>query len=295
MSDPAAAPAASNAGPSPASAPAATPWYAARNDADFTGYLQNRGLDKKSPDEAAFETYKAHSEATQMISRLSGTPDKDRIIIQPKPDATEAERNAFYQKLGRPADPKDYDFAGLKFPDGDEVDDSLIQVFRQGAFKANLSKEAATTFAKDVLEYIGKAADTETAEATARIASESAELQRNWGGNFEANKFIAQQGALKLGIAPEAVQAMEKAVGYKAVMEGFLKAGIAFGEDRFVANRAPNMQGVMTREQAGARLKELKAETGPDSWGARVMRGDVKAKQEFEALTAMMAGIQQAA
>lgn len=269
----------------------ASPWYAAFNDAEFTGTLQTRGLDKKDAAEAARNFYQAHREASQTISRISGTSDRDRILITPKPDATDTEKNAFYEKLGRPAKADDYDFKDIKFPDGSELDDGFTAMLRAAAFKANATKEQAATMARDLVSFLAKADEMETAEATTKLDTEKAELKKNWGANFEANMFIARQGAAKLGITPEAVQAMEKQVGYKAVLEGFLKAGQAFGEDKFIANRAPNTGGVMTREQATARLAELKLDK---AWNKRFFDGDRQARAEFDALTAMMAG-QQAA
>lgn len=271
----------------PPPAPPAPPWYAARNDANFTGYLQTRGWDKKTPEEAAHEAYKSHNEAQQMISRLTGTPDKDRILITPKPDATEAEKNAYYEKLGRPSKADDYDFKSIKFPDGSELDDDFVGVLRNAAFKANASKDQAAQIAKDLVDWMGKADEAESTVMAGKIAAEKSELLKSWGPNAEANKFIAQQGALKLGWTPEQIQALQNGLGYKAVMEAALKAGLAFGEDKFIANRTPGTQGVMTKEQAGARLKELRMDK---AWADKLMKGDRQANDEFNALTAMMVG-----
>lgn len=263
------------------------PWYSTVNDPEFVGTLQTRGLDKKDAVQSAHELYKAHREATQMISRLTGTPDKDRIIITPKPDAPQSEKDAFYQRLGRPAKSEEYDFKEIKFPDGSELDDGFVSMLRGAAFKANASKEQATAIARDLVQFLAKADEMDAAEQATKYNTEKMELERNWGANKEANLFIARQGAAKLGITPEAVAAMEKAAGYKAVMEGFLKAGLAFGEDRYIAGRVGNQQGVMTAEQARARLTELRQDR---EWGAKLMKGDRATTEEFNALTAMMVG-----
>ena len=137
--------------PPPPPPPANTPWYNGVTDAEFIGTVQNRGLDKKDALTAAQDFYKAHREATQMISRIAGTPDKDRIIITPKPDATQTEKDAYYQSLGRPAKAEEYDFAGLKFPDGDHLDNEFVSTLKNAAFKANVSKEGAAAIAKDLI------------------------------------------------------------------------------------------------------------------------------------------------
>lgn len=268
-----------NPNPTPAPAPAA--WYANRNDAEFTGYLQNRGLDKKDAGEAAFEAYKAHREAEKLL----GAP-RDELVRFPK-DPVSPEWNKIYERLGRPANDTGYDFKAVKFPDGTPLDDNFSAFLQKAAFRANMSKERAEDFAKEYVTYQSKIKEAEAATAAVKLQTEQSELDKNWGPNIEAYKFIARQGAMKLGITPEAVEAMEKQVGYKAVMEGFLKAGVAFGEDRYVANRAPGTQGIMTKEQAKATLAERRADT---DWAKRFMQGDTKAVQEFNALTEMMAG-----
>ncbi len=282
MSDPTPSPE-----PTPTPTPTPTPWFASRNDPEFTGTVQTRGLDKKDAAEAAFEFYKAHREASQMISRVTGTPDKDRILITPKPDATDAEKNAYYERLGRPAKADDYDFKDIKAADGSDLDPNLAGVLRTAAFKANASKEQAATMARDIVAHLAKADEMKAAENATKLASEEAELKKNWGANMEANKFVARQGAQKLGIPAEALDAMEKQIGKKAVMEAFLKIGQAMGEDKFIANRAPGTQGIMTKEQAKARMVELRMDK---DWSARLMKGDRQAQAEFDAITAMMVG-----
>lgn len=267
-----------------------TPWYASRNDAEFTGTIQTQGLDKKAADEAAHHFYKSWSEANKMISRLTGTPDKDRILIQPKPDATQQEKDAYYERLGRPAKADAYDFKAVKFPDGSELDDNFVAMLRGAAFKANATKEGAEAIARDVVAFLAKADEADAAETASKFAAEKQALEKNWGPNYEANKFVARQGYLKMGFTPEVIDAMEKSAGFRMIMEAGLKAGQAFGEDKYIANRAPNGTGIMTQEQAKARMAELKMETGPNSFGARVAKGDRQAIDEFNAITAMMAG-----
>jgi len=283
LTEPVAAP---DAGPSPAQvpapAPAATPaWYSTRNDAEFTGYLQNRGLDKKDAAEAAYEAYKAHKAAEKFV----GAPAEELVRL-PK-DPVSQDWNKVYERIGRPANEDGYDFNGVKFPDGTEVDADFAKFVKGAAFRANVTKEGANSLLRELVAHMSKADEAEAANGAAALENERRELAKNWGPNYEANKFIARQGAAKLGIPAEAIEHMEGFVGYQAVMEAFLKAGLAFGEDKFIANRAPGSTGVMTREQAMATMKERRNDS---EWGKKLMAGDTTVTNEFNALTEMIAG-----
>lgn len=278
-----------------AAATAATaPWYAARNDAEFTGTMQNRGLDKKTAEEAAFDLYKAHREASQLIGRVTGTQDKDRILVVPKADAPEAEKNAYYEKLGRPQKPEEYDFKDIKFPDGTELDDNFSGFLRSAAFKANVSKDGAQQIAREMVQYLDKIDQAEAAENSAKLVAEKEALKKSWGPNFEANEFVANQGFKKIteagGLSPEqaatALKALGDHVGAGATAKFLHAAGIAFGEHKYVANGTQGNQGIMSREQASARMAELKNDA---SWVKAFSSGDVKSRSEFDALTAMIA------
>lgn len=269
-----------------ASAAASAPWYDGQKaEAEYVGTLQTRGLDKKSAPEAAHELYKAHREAQQMISRITGTPDKDRILITPKADAPEAEKAAFYEKLGRPAKAEEYDFADVKHADGTPLDADTVSKLRASAFKANLSKEQAASIAKDQIEQTNKTDEAKSIEAQAKLSAEIRALEASWGPNHDAFLFIAKQAMQKFGFTPEMLQTMQKTLGAGKVMDGFLKLGQATGEGRYIANQAPGGTGMMTAEQAKAKLSELRQDR---EWGAKLMKGDVTVTEQFNALTQMM-------
>jgi hypothetical protein len=277
-----------------AAASATAPWYAARKDDEFSGIVQNRGLDKKTADEAAFEFYKAHRSAEKLLSERFGTDDRSRVLLTPKPDASEAEKNAFYEKLGRPQKPEEYDFKDIKFPDGTELDDNFSGFLRNAAFKANVSKDGAQQIAREMVQYLDKIDQAEAAENSAKLVAEKEALKKSWGPNFEANEFVANQGFKKIveagGLTAEQAQTALKAlgdnVGAGATAKFLHAAGVAFGEHKYVANSTQGNQGIMSREQATARMAELRKDA---TWTKAFSSGDVKARSEFDALTAMMA------
>lgn len=255
-------------------------WHAGA-DAEIVGYLQNRGWHDKPANEVALEAVKAHRAAEQMI----GVP-ADRVVKLPADASDEAGWKAVWAKLGKPADPKEYDFSTVKI--GDTALTQADQDYLRGvANDLNLSKEGALRLASDFAKRQSDAAAGTIAERTAKIAEEKAALAANWGPNAEANLYVAKQTALKLGVTPEQVQALEDTVGYAKVMELFRNIGQKTGEASFVSNGQEFNKGVMTREQASARKAEL---LNDSAWTARYQAGDAQANRELQALLTIIVG-----
>lgn len=249
-------------------------------DADLIGHAQNRGLHDKPADEAARLSLKAHREAELML----GVP-ADRIVKLPAPTAPPEEWNAVWAKLGKPADGK-YDLSSVKVGD-QPLPQADVDWLSQRAAELNLSQDGALKLAQAHVKRQSDAALTVQADTQAKLDAAKAELATSWGQNANANLVIAQQTAMKLGVSPEAVAALEGQIGYAKVMQMFLAIGQKTGEASFVANGQNFNGGVLTKEQAAARMTELKADK---AWTERYLNGDVAANRELQALIAITAG-----
>ena len=201
----------------------ATPWYEGA-DADTVGYLQNRGWTAKPVNEVAMEAIKAHRSAEKLI----GAP-ADRIIRLPNDANDEVGWAGVWQKLGAPADAKGYDFSTVKFSDGSALDEKLVQSVQEAAAGAKVPLPMAQRLVQAVARYQESAKQADAAEKTTKLAESQTALRKNWGGNFEINKVIAQQAAKALGATPEQVAALESVVGYDKVMEMFRSIGSKIG------------------------------------------------------------------
>ncbi len=282
QADTAAATGATNAAAQTAQA-AEKPWYDG-SEPEFIGTLQTRGLDKKTAVDAAKEFYKAHVEAQKWIGKTTGTTP-DRLVIIPKDASDEAGWQALRDKLGVPRDAKEYDFKDVKYGDGKDIDENFREFLRETAGSAKLSKDQAADIARRFVSYIDREAQAEdAAEADMQRAQQEA-LRKSWGQNYESNKFVAAQAAMKFGLSADMLDALQKVAGYGKVMEGLRAIGQAIGEARYVNGDTSSADGIMTREQAAAKLAEYKRDP---LWGKKVLSGDVKATQEFNRLTELM-------
>lgn len=254
-------------------------WYDGA-DADTLGYLQNRGWDKVDAKTAAFNAAKAHREA----ERLIGAP-ADKIVRLPKDANDIAAITDLRSKLGVPADEKGYDYSTVKFEDGTALDEGFTSALSNALLQANVAKDKAPTVAQAVVKFMEAAEKQDTALASDKIVQEKQTLAANWGNNYNANLVVAQNTAKTLGVDPEAVAALEKQIGYAKVMEMFRNIGSRTGEDSFVRSTAPGANGSMSKEQAGATLKERQNDR---VWVDKLMAGDTMTKREFDNLTRMM-------
>ena len=257
-------------------AAATTPWYDGKvTDPELVGYFASRGWDK-DPTVAAIEAGKAHRAAEKFIGIPAG-----ELIRLPKNMADSEAMRPIYERLGVPKDPKDYDFSAVK-----DADERTLSIARETAAKLLISKDQAPQLAQVLAKIQKDAADATLADRTAKLAEEKAALDKSWGPNKEANMIVARATALKLGVTPEQVSALEGVVGYKAVMDMFLSVGGKIGEDTFVRNEK-GAGGVMTREMAAEKVAELKSDP---AWTKRYLAGDKAAAKELQQLISIQHG-----
>jgi len=272
------------AGGASAAAGSGTPvWHEGKVDAETVGFWQNKGYDVSDPVKVASELTKQYRAAEKFL----GAP-ADQIVRLPKADAKPEDLRAFYQRLGAPAEAKDYDFAAIKDSAGNAISAPLADALRAAAFDRGLSKDAATTIAQSVVKTLDGIKATETAERTAKIAESKAELAKNWGANFDYNRLKAMDGARRLGIDQDTVATFENLMGYAGIMETLRKIGAGTSEDTFVERGTGSNGNVTTREGAISRKAELMAD---GAWATRYLSGDVAAKREMDAINIMIDGV----
>jgi len=266
-----------------AAAATGEPWFKGVSgvDDEIIGHLQNRGLDKKSAAEAAISEARAYREAQKLL----GVPPEQLVRI-PK-DANDQEGWAkLHERLGVPTDLTKYDFSDVKFTDGSAVEDDFVKSLREFAGSTKLTVDAAKSVARFIVKQIEASEAADTAEYASKLANEQTILKTNWGSNAAVNKVVAENAAAKLGVKPEEIAALEKGVGYARVMEMFRNIGVRMGEDQFVNGGQPG--GAMTVEQAKATLAQREADK---DWVAKFERGDSAAKNEWNNLTRVIAGV----
>lgn len=260
----------------PNGAPNNTPAWTTTLDTETQGYLQNRGWHEKTPAEVAVLASKAHREAEKFI----GAP-ADQIVRLPKATDSADAWKPVYERLGAPADPAGYDFSGVKNAKGEPIPQNLQDFLRSQATALHLPKDAAPALGNALVAFNETAAAAHAADVQAANIKALEGLKQSWGPNFEANTFVANQAAAKLGLGADILDTLKGVVGGEKVAQALLSIGLKIGEDRFVSNDNPGNPGTYTREQAVSQLADLKRDT---AWVGRLLAGDVDANKQMEAL-----------
>src|SRR6516164_5806317 len=280
-SGPLAAPGALPAQPPPAAPNASASWYDGV-PTETLGWLQNKGVELANPKDALIRIADQYRSAERYI----GVP-ADQLLRIPQPNASEADRRAFLTRLGVPSTAAEYDLSTVKFADGTELAADFVTTLRDAFASANVAKDKAAAIAAAIVRFEEAKEANAVASNDLRLAEQRGLMERNWGVNKDFNLLTAMNGARRLGITDEQVNALRGTLGEYQTMEMFRRIGAATSEDNFVegsqATGAPT-----TLPGAQAELNRLMAD---DALGRRLTAGDVEARRQFEALIQQITGV----
>jgi hypothetical protein len=237
-------------------------------DADETrvGYVQNKGW--KEPGQV-LDSYIA-------LEKTFGADKAGRTVILPGEKAEAAELDAFYAKLGRPAEPKDYK---VTVPEGH--DPKFADGFKAKAHELGLTAKQVEGLAAWNNEQV---AGMQSAQANQSVESFNRDVQTlktEWGAAHDQNVVVARSAAQALGLSADFIDKVSGAVGHKATMELLHKIGSKTGESEFVATSSTSYGGALTPGQAKA---EIAAHKQDKAFMAKVFSGDAEAKAKWTKL-----------
>jgi hypothetical protein len=155
---------------------------------------------------------------------------------------------------------------------------------RTKAFEPHLPTTSAAALSQAFVGFMEEGDKRESEAMAQKLTEEKAQLQKDWGNNYEYNRQTAVQGAQKLKVTAEDVATLEKAVGYSRVMEIFRKVGAGTTEDSYISGKQGG-EFMTTQQTAQTRLNELMANP---QWQGRFLQNEPEARREFEQLTRLI-------
>ncbi|NBN64133.1 hypothetical protein [Pannonibacter tanglangensis] len=268
------APAAPGAAPAPANQqtqPAAAPWYGDLGDTELKGWAENKKFQSAAE---ALRSY--HS-----LEKMFGHDRAGRTVVLPGENASQEERDAFFNRLGRPEAPDNYD---LGLPGDAPVDPDFQSWFKGVAHKHGLTAAQAKALAADYVPYAAKRGDLSQQEAETLYLQEEAELKKSWGAAYSQKTEQAKAAAKAFGLDETVVGAIEKSAGYAKTMQFFAAIGAKIGE-------LPQMPGVrdpgaMTPHEAEAEIGRLLSDP---AWKHAYLNGSKTHEARLNQLYAMKA------
>lgn len=204
----------------------------------------------KSPNDMAQSYYN--------LEKMMGVPP-DQLIKLPKDGTFSPEEfTQVMQRLGAPKDAAEYE---LDF--GSNSSDAFESWARNAFTQAGLTKQQAAAISQSWQQHTTDAMTNANEQYQASVQSEHKELQREWGKAYEQQLNQAKMAVKEFGVSPEAIDALEKTMGYAQTMRFFNNIGKALGEHEGVGggDRGGNGgNGNLTPAQATAQWDELLAD-----------------------------------
>ena len=272
----------------PATPPATPPiWHEGKIDTETAAYFTNKGLDVTEPAKFALGLAPLY----RNIEKLVGVKPEE-LVRWPKDIGDTDNWKNVYSRLGVPKEPKDYDLSTVKLKDGKDIDPAFADMIRASLHKANTPKDAAPAIAKDIVTFNEAKAAADLAEVTAKIQTEKAALDKNWGTKREINMVIAKTALEKAGAAsgltPEQVKqgwdaiSIQGGIGASYAMQMLFTFGSRMGESPFIgSDRIPGDPALMSREGAAAEIESLKKDT---AFGNKLRADDTEAAKKWKNL-----------
>jgi hypothetical protein len=264
---PGAGAAAPGAAPAAAAAAPAFSWLPSADEATV-GYLQNKGW--KEPT----DILNAYRGAEKFIS----APIEQRVVV-PGPDAKPEEMAAFYNRLGRPADPAGYKLA---VPEGAPKEFSTAAAAKM--HELGITQKQGEALGAWWNEQANSTQASMKQQTQANFDADAAALKTEWGVAFQQNVVQAQTAARSLGLDAVALDKLDLALGHKGVMSLLQKIGskTSLGEADFVGGNGSQPFGhALSPAQAKDRIQEL---TRDKAFGARYIAHDAAAVAEMKQL-----------
>ena len=243
----------------PAPAPQAADGWISGFEGEDLGWLQNRGLQGKSTEEAIKNLVSAQRNAEKRL----GVPS-ERLLTLPEDATSEGAMDSVWDALGRPQEP-----AGYELDRGDtDLTGSFADTLGATFHENGVTVEQAKAIEKTLETFFGDYS-TQTSEADAESQRAALNgLVEEWGGedNFNINVAIAKDAVRAAGATVEEIDALESAFGENgnaAVIRFFNRLGQKRGvETDFIAGDGSFAGlGATTPEAARAKMTEMKADS----------------------------------
>lgn len=210
------------------------------------------------------------------LEKLVGV--KDRLVQLPADDKPESWAPVF-ERLGRPKDPSAY---GLDKIEGADPEFAKVasEMLHQSDILPSQAKKLAPLWDKYVKDKLQGQSD---AEAVA-FKAEQTKLKEAWGEKHDERFNNAKVAAKALGMTADQVEALEKQVGFSAVMQHFDRLHSDYGigkEAGFPGGKGGSPTGANGVDQAKQQIETLKNDP---AFGKRLQEKEPTALAQWDNL-----------
>ena len=275
----AAAPAATPAAaPAPATPPTSDGWLSAVSDPDLKEWATSKGMQNATPDNV-LGSYRN-------LEKLMGADKAGRTVVLAGDDASDAERNAFYSKLGRPDTADGYE---INPPEGE--DGSFAKWASETFHGLGLSKKQAAGIAEAWEARRAETIASHENEKTVTAESAVSALKKEWGAAYDLKVAGIDIAAAKLGFTTPILKGLRAGLGTVEAMKFIDSLNSKMGDHRYDSGESA-MAGALTPAAARAALNALLGDKEFNAaWSDKMHPGHKAAIEKKAALARQATGM----
>jgi len=254
------------------------PWIDSIENAETRAWAENKGLHKGNFENVVTSYHN--------LEKLFGADKAGRTVTLLGDDASPEDVSAFYSKLGRPKEAKDY---GLVAPEGG--DNSFADWASNTFFEAGLTSKQAALLASKWEDFRAQAVQQQSDADVVSANEAEATLRKEWGAAYDTKVSGINAAAEKLGITTDQLEGLRSAMGPVEAMRFVDGLNTKMGDHDFDEG-GENVTGVLTPEQATQAMNELQMNREfMDAWLDKSHPGHKAAVEKKTRLSKLAAGI----
>tara|TARA_R110000787_G_scaffold78811_1_gene172176 strand:+ start:4810 stop:5703 length:894 start_codon:yes stop_codon:yes gene_type:complete len=221
------------------------------------------------------------------LEKMVGADKAGRTITLLGDDASSEERDAYFNKLGRPESAEQYSVA---LPEG-AIDDTRLNMMRNKAHELGISDAQFSGLAEADAAYLSATQQGMTDKAAVSAVDAEAQLRTEWGAAFDLKVASIDVAAHKLGMSEDQLNGLREAMGPVEAMKFVDGLNTKMGDHNFDEGEKI-IPGHKTPEQAEEEFKQLKMNKQfMDAWMDGMHPDHKTAVEKKAALSRLSAGI----
>ena len=221
------------------------------------------------------------------LEKMVGADKAGRTITLLGDDASPEERDAYFNKLGRPESAAQYSVA---LPEG-VTDDTRLTMMRNKAHELGISDAQFSGLAEADAAYLSATQQGMTDKAAVSAADAEAQLRTEWGAAFELKVASIDVAAHKLGMSEDHLNGLREAMGPVEAMKFVDGLNTKMGDHNFDEGEKI-IPGHKTPEQAKEELDQLTMNKEfMDAWMDGTHPGHKTAVEKKASLARLVSGV----
>ena len=221
------------------------------------------------------------------LEKMVGADRAGRTITLLGDDASPEERDAYFNKLGRPESAAQYSVA---LPEG-VTDDTRLNMMRNKAHELGISDAQFSGLAEADAAYISATVQGVNDKAVISAADAEAQLRTEWGAAFDLKVAGIDVAAHKLGMSDDQLNGLREAMGPVDAMKFVDNLNTKIGDHSFDEGEKI-IPGHKTPEQAKEELDQLTMNKEfMDAWMDGAHPGHKMAVEKKASLARLVSGV----